>query len=92
MISAASLGFPVGSVNALRPSDQPMAVVKGDTSASNFARPSRAIFVGTGGTVTVVLLDGTTTQFSAKDGAVLDVVAVRVNNTGSTATNMVAYA
>jgi hypothetical protein len=49
-----------------------------------------AVYVGGAGTVTVVLQNGTTQQFTATAGLYLRASCKRVNSTGTAATNMVA--
>lgn len=50
----------------------------------------RALYVGAGGTISVVMSGGQTITFTAPDGAVLPIVAKRVNDTDTTATGIVA--
>jgi hypothetical protein len=52
--------------------------------------PCEAIFVGTGGTMTVVFEDGSTAAFTVATGGLLPVKAIRVNSTGTAAALMVA--
>ena len=49
-----------------------------------------AIHVGVGGTITVVFQDLSTAQFTATTGQIIPVRAIRVNNTNTAATTMVA--
>jgi len=58
--------------------------------SNNISSPVRAIYVGVGGDVAVVGLDGTAVTFkNVPTGAILPVQAIRVNSTNTTATNMV---
>lgn len=59
--------------------------------STNFARGvCDRLFVGTGGTVTVVFSDDSTCQYTVADGTWMLVRAKRVNSTGTTATAIVA--
>jgi hypothetical protein len=52
---------------------------------------SKALYVGTGGNIAVLMLDGTTATFTAvPTGTVLPIRVQRVNSTNTTASNMVA--
>lgn len=74
--------------NDTRSSSGFVAISKSDTV--NFA-PCRGIYVGGGGDVVVVGLDGIAATFVAvPSGAILPVQAIRVNSTNTTATSMVA--
>jgi hypothetical protein len=66
------------------------AVTPSDTI--DLAQPARAFFVGTGGNIAVVPLDGTAavTFANVGDGQFLPIQAKRVNSTNTTATNIVA--
>lgn len=72
------------------PSGRHVAVTPSDST--NFtAGPCRALYVGTGGNVVVVGVDGTATTFvSVPSGSILPVAAERVNATDTTATSIVA--
>lgn len=73
------------------PADGGQAVTTGDTAADNFSRAARSLYVGTGGAVTVVLKSGSTLAFAnVPDGSVLPVECVRVNATGTDASDIVA--
>ena len=64
------------------------AITKSDTD--DFAFLVRAIYVGTTGNVVVVNPDETTVTFTTVPaGAILPVMARRVNSTNTTASNMV---
>jgi len=59
-------------------------------NSTNIASPVRGIYVGVGGDVVVVGLDGAAVTFkNVPTGAVLPVQAIRVNSTSTTATDMV---
>lgn len=74
-----SYSDPVTNGFAITPSD-----------ATNFARETRGIYVGTTGNVVVVFPDTTTVTFSSVPaGAILPVRAIRVNSTNTTASNLV---
>lgn len=74
-----SLSDPVSRGFAITPHD-----------STNFSRESRGIYVGSGGHVVVVFSDGPVTFSNVPTGQILPVRAIRVNSTGTTATNMVA--
>jgi hypothetical protein len=69
-----------------------VAVTPSDTVGFGFS--ARGLYVGVGGTVAVVgLQGGSAVNFvGVPTGAVLDVQCIRVNATGTTATNIVALA
>lgn len=50
---------------------------------------SRAILVGGGGTIAVVMAGGMSVTFTAQDGSVLPICASRIKATGTTATGIV---
>jgi hypothetical protein len=62
------------------------------SDSANITPPNpRALFVGTAGNVAVVNKDGVATTFkNVASGQVLDVQAVRVNSTNTTASDIVA--
>lgn len=63
-------------------------VVPSDTV--EFDAPARALYVGTGGAVTVLMKSGETVAFNnVQDGSILPIVAYRVNATGTSATDIV---
>ena len=60
-------------------------------NSTNLAVPTRALYVGTTGNVTAVSESGEVVLFKAVPaGAILPVVVIRVNATGTTATDIVA--
>lgn len=64
------------------------AIVPSD--ATSFARATRAIYVGTGGDVAVVMYDGTVvTLVGVPSGSFLPVRALRVNDASTDAEDMV---
>ena len=65
----------------------------GDTSATNLSREAEGIYVGGTGNVAVVLPSGTAVTFiGVPAGTIIPVRCIRVNNTNTTATSMVALA
>jgi hypothetical protein len=67
------------------------AVVVSDDPADNFARRPRSIYVGNGGTIQAVSGDGSVVEFlNIPDGVRLDIRPLRINDTDTTATDMVA--
>lgn len=67
------------------------AVVVTPSDSIDLDRPARALYVGGTGTVTAVLLDGSTVLFTAVPvGAILPLQFKRINATGTTATLLVA--
>lgn len=59
--------------------------------STNFARPTRGIYVGTSGDVAVVFTAGAAAVVfpSVPAGVILPVRAIRVNSTSTTASNLV---
>jgi hypothetical protein len=57
-----------------------------------FAKMARALYVGTGGNIVVVLADGTTTLtfVAVPTGSILPIVCSRVNSTNTTASDIIA--
>lgn len=70
------------------PARNAAAVTPNDST--DLASSCRALYVGTGGTVSVVMGGGQTVSFTAPDGSVLPIIASRVNATGTTASGIVA--
>lgn len=74
------LDSPAGYAEAVSPSD-----------SVDLAQASRALYVGGAGNVTVLTVGGQTVTFtSVLAGSILPVRVVRVNFTGTTASNIVA--
>jgi hypothetical protein len=69
------------------------AVIPHDTNkhvnADGKPEPARALYIGVAGDVTLVDLQGTAVLFKAVPVGLLRVGSVRVNATGTTATNIV---
>ena len=66
-------------------------ITPGDTSANNFARGiCQAIYVGVSGNISVLMEDGSTASLLSVPIGLLPIRALRVNATGTTATNLVA--
>lgn len=72
------------------PARSAVAVTPSDTQ--NFSQGAcRGLYVGVGGNVVVVAPDGTTVTYTAlAAGIVHPIQALRINNTNTTATNIVA--
>jgi len=69
------------------PAYDAFAVTPADSALGTFAR---ALYVGTGGNVSVVTVGGTTVLFSGvPSGSVLPVRCSQVRSTGTTASNIV---
>ena len=68
-------------------STKSFAITPSDTV--NFPRVPREIQVAVGGTVTVVNMDDTTTQYTVPAGGVITQMTKRVNATGTAATGLV---
>lgn len=77
------LDKPLGRSNKLQ-GTKSFAVVPSDTV--NFTRIPRKLQSGTAGTITVVNMDDTTTQFTVAVGDEIDQMCKRVNATGTAAT------
>lgn len=58
--------------------------------STNFSQRARALYVGVSGNISVVGLDGTAVIFSNVPVGILPVNALRVNQTGTTASSIVA--
>lgn len=59
-------------------------------NSTNFSQNARALYVGSGGTISLVAADGTQATFAGvPSGYVLPVQCKRVNATGTTAANIV---
>lgn len=59
-------------------------------SAGTYAAPASAIYVGVTGDVVAVFSDGVARTFKAVPVGVLPIQPIRINNTSTTATNLVA--
>lgn len=69
----------------------PKAVAVTPSDTTNLSFDARAIYVGTAGNVVVVFPDNSTVTFSGvPSGSILPVIAKRINNTNTTASNIVA--
>jgi hypothetical protein len=76
-------------VNSDVPAEFSNAVTPSDTV--NFTRVCRALYVGSGGNLAVVEGDASVTVFAnVPTGYILPVRAIRINSTGTTASNIVA--
>lgn len=77
---------------SINPSSVLTSVVKSDSV--NFAQEVRQIYVGTGGDVVVVEQDNTTVTFkNVNSGTTIGPFYIkRVNSTGTTASDMIAFA
>jgi hypothetical protein len=70
------------------PAAHAVAVTPHDTTL--LTTPSRSLYVGTAGNVTVLTVGGETVAFNnVPAGAILPIRAARVNNTGTTASDIV---
>jgi hypothetical protein len=81
----------MGVANRSDPAGGGQAVTKSDTTYFT-GGAARAIYVGTGGDMTVVLLDRTTTLLFAniQDGSIIPIQCTRINSTGTDASDFVA--
>ena len=78
------------SIRFIAPSGTYSPITPSDSSANNFTNQTIAIYVGGGGTIVAVDEDGDTTSFvGAVVGSTIPIRCVRVNSTGTTATNLV---
>lgn len=88
------------SIAGSQPYNRAVAIAPSDTknydgstysaSAATKAIPACAIYVGGAGIVVAVFEDGSTAQFTCVAGELLPLKTIRVNNTTTTATLMVA--
>ncbi|AVQ04480.1 hypothetical protein B7G68_15190 [Caulobacter segnis] len=71
------------------PGRYPIAITPHDTTEVN----ARGLYVGTGGDLAIVSMDGTTsiTFANVPSGTILPVFAFRVKSTGTTAADIVAF-
>lgn len=70
------------------PANNAFAIIPDD--ANYLSEITRAIYVGTGGDVSVIMKSGETVSFVAlNSGAILPIRAARVNATGTSASNIV---
>lgn len=75
------------------PAGSYFAVTTSDVVGGNFTTPARGLYVGVGGNVSVVPPTGAAVTFvGVPAGSILPVEAIRVNTTGTTATNIVGLA
>lgn len=58
-------------------------------NSNNFARRARTLFVGTAGTVALVNPDGTVTSWPCPANFFIPTESIRVNATGTTASNII---
>lgn len=78
-----------GGLNKMVPGRNAETVTKSDTV--NLSQPSRAIWVGGAGDISVEMLDGGTQVFvGVVAGSLLPLQVTRINSTSTTATDMVA--
>ena len=59
------------------------------SNSVNLAAPTRGLYIGGGGNISVEMLNGTV-SFSAVQAGIFPIQVTRVNATGTTATNIVA--
>jgi hypothetical protein len=80
--------FSVGTLDA--PAFSAFAITPSDTT--NMVSMCRGIYVGTAGNIAAIMSDGTgpITFMNCLQGQVLPIIAMRVNNTNTTASNLVA--
>lgn len=81
----------VHTADMAAPASKGVAIVPSDSSANNIP-PTRGIYVGVTGDVVVIFHDDPATAVTIKAAAVgyHPLSIIRVNNTSTTATNMVA--
>lgn len=77
------------SQNLSLPSSHAAAVAPSDSSSLAFV--TKRLYIGGAGSVTVIMLDGTTVTYTAvPTGTYLNIRVSQVKSTGTTATNIVA--
>lgn len=87
-MAAAAGPSPFGANNSAGPAFSGFAITPSDTT--NFNSMCRSIYVGGAGNIVVIMSDGTSLTFvGCPAGLLLPVVAIRVNNTNTTATNLI---
>lgn len=87
------MAAPLTGINAIVPAASAKTVSPSDSV--NFVSVTKALFVGTGGNIAVVLVgegdsSKVTTFTNVLGGTILPVQATRVNSTSTTASNIVA--
>lgn len=76
---AAGLNSPARNIEVVTPHD-----------STDLAQPSRGLIIGVGGTLSVETVGGqSAVAMTVATGAVLPIMVTRVNNTGTSATNIV---
>jgi len=88
------MSLPRAAINALYPAANAKSVTPSD-STTLAGGVTKALYIGTGGNIAVVMVgDGDTSHATVftgvLGGTILPVQAVRVNNTSTTASNIVA--
>ncbi len=79
------------STNAKPEGSYPFALAVTKSDSVNFGTPCSAIYVGGAGVVAAVMAgDGAVVEFTVPAGGMLKINAIRVNDTKTTATLMVA--
>jgi hypothetical protein len=81
-----SQDFKNFTVNPQSPSLDAFVITPG---ASALATPVRALFIGTGGTITVTTWRGNSVSLTVPDGAIIPLVVTHV--TAATASNIVGF-
>ena len=80
------------SIRFIAPSGTYSAITPSDSSANNFTNQTISIYVGGGGTIVAVDEDGNTVSFvGAVVGSTIPIRCVRINSTGTTASNLIAF-
>lgn len=78
------------TADASRPANKQIAVTPSDST--NLPGVTRGLYVGTGGTLVVVPVDGdaTVTYTNVANGTILPIQITRVNSTSTTASGIIA--
>lgn len=84
-----ALGTLLTATNKLIPAT--IGEIVTPSNSVNLTNPSRAIYVGTGGNISLQMNGSAIVHSNVPSGTRLDVVATRVNLTGTTASNIVAW-
>lgn len=75
--------------NSYAPANRHVAITNSDTDDLPFL--TRGIYTGSGGDITIVTKDGTAVLYAGTAaGTIIPIAARRVNNTGTTPTDLVA--
>lgn len=85
--TAANQTTMIAALNSIKPASAAVAVTPHDTN--NLGTPSRSIFVGGAGNISLQVNGSAVVFNGVAAGTIIPIIATRVNLTGTTATNIV---